>query len=316
MIKIRQVLMTLGLLSLAACVTRREEEKPVKTNEATAADVAGSLGNPLLANKGDINAVNVSVSSEEELKKIDNGSDDELVWTNPDDPDAEIPGLTAIFENKKLGHGWQIDFGRAIQLARHQELPLIVWFHDSLISPKSGQLGKEYLETKQFEDWAATRAVCVRLDSGASLSDSLADTAKYKADSINALQRRYGLRKKPAFAVITPNGKIVARIDGFDGFLSGFVQELEDGVALAQKKYDEHKSELIKLGYRDWRSARGNQRVFAKFMRVDPKREVVYLRERGGRITCTRISRFCKEDADYLRSFLPQKPPTDEPDAL
>ena len=93
MIKIRQVLMTLGLLSLAACVTRREEEKPVKTNEATAADVAGSLGNPLLANKGDINAVNVSVSSEEELKKIDNGSDDELVWTNPDDPDAEIPGL-------------------------------------------------------------------------------------------------------------------------------------------------------------------------------------------------------------------------------
>ena len=306
------------LLLLVACTIHKQEEKPAQAASASAEEVARSLGNPLLANKGDINAVNISVSSEDELKKVDNGSEDELVWTNPDDPDAEIPGLTAIFENKKLGRGWQIDMGRSIQLARRQELPLTVWFHDSLISPKSGQLGKEYLETKEFEDWVGTRAVCVRLDSGASLSDTNSDNAKYKADNINALQRRYGLTKKPSFAVITPNGKIVARIDGFDGFLSGFVQELKAGVALAQKKYDEYKGELAERGYRDWKSARGDRHVFAKLMRVDPKHEVAYLRESGGRITRTKITQFCKEDAELLRSKLPVKPdlPSENPDEL
>ncbi len=303
---ISPVLLVLALL-LASCTLHTEEEKPVKKSETTAEDVAQNIGNPLLANKGDLNAVNLSVSSEAELRNIDNGSDEELVWTNPDDPDAEIPGLTAIFENKRLGRGWQTDLGRAIQLARKQELPLIVWFHDSLISPRSGQLGKEYLETKEFEDWASTRAVCVRLDSGASLSDNEPESAKYKSESINALQHRYGLFKKPAFAVITPNGKITTRIDGFNGLLSGFILELREGVALAQKKYDEHKQELTARGYRVWKSARGRSSVFAKLMRVDAQQQVAFLRESGGRVSRTKISQFCKEDADYLRSLLPRE---------
>ena len=302
-------------LSLVSCTLHREEEKPAKGSETTVEQVTHNMGNPLLANKGDLDAVNISVSSEEELRHIDNGSEEELVWTNPDDPDAEIPGLTAIFENKRLGRGWQVDLGRAIQLARKQELPLIVWFHDSLISPRSGQLGKEYLETKEFEDWASTRAVCVRLDSGASLSDNGAERAKYKSDNINALQHRYGLFKKPAFAVITPNGKITARIDGFNGFLSGFIPELKAGVALAQKRYNEYKQELVDRGYRVWKSARGHASVFAKLMRVDERQQVAFLRESGGRISRTKISQFCKEDADFLRSLLPQKQePASEPE--
>lgn len=314
MIRFRLALLLAVSLPVLSCVHTREEKPAMGKSETTAEEVARNIGNPLLANKGDMNAVNISVASEEELKKIDNGSEDELVWTDPDHPDAEIPGLTAIFENKRLGRGWQVDMERAIQLARKQELPLIVWFHDSVISPRSGQLGKEYLETKEFEDWASTHAVCVRLDSGASSGDSGADKVKYRAENINALQHRYGLSKKPSFAVITPNGKITARIDGFNGFLSGFAQELKAGVALAQKKYGEYKEELAERGYRDWKSARGNASVFAKLMRVDPEQEVVFLRESGGRVTRTKISHFCKEDADYLRSLLPQKPPTDEPD--
>ncbi len=308
------LMVTPWLLLFSSCSFHHEKEKPVKTTEIPADQVARSMGNPLLASKGDINAVNISVASEEELKKIDNGSEDELVWTDPDNPDAEIPGLTAIFENKKLGRGWQMDMGRAIQLARKQELPLIVWFHDSVISPRSGMLAKEYLDTKEFEDWAATHAVCVRLDSGASLNGSSADNAKYRASNINALQRRYGLSKKPSFAVITPNGKIAARIDGFDGFLSGFIHELKEGVALAQKKYNDYRQELVEHGYRDWKSARGNLSVFAKLMRVDAKQEVAFLRESGGRVTRTKISHFCKEDADYLRSLLPPEPSTDDSD--
>ncbi len=292
------------LLALTACV-HTAKETPVKSEEKTAEEVAKSLGNPLLANKGDLRAVNVSVASEDELKNYDNGTQEELVWTDPDNPDAEIPGLTTIFENKKLGHGWQSDLGHAIHLARKQELPLIVWFHDSLISPKSSQLGSEYLDTSDFLDWARNKVVLARLDSGASLDEERAASAKYKAGDINALKRRYGLTERPAFAVITPNGKIVARIDGFNGFISGFAQEIKEGVRLAQKKYDEYKAELVDAGFRQWKSARGNAVVFAKLMRVDPVQQVVYLRESGGRVSRTKLSHFSKEDVDFLKSQLP-----------
>ncbi len=304
-----------GVVSFAlpACV-HTAKESPGKTEGKTAEEVAKSLGNPLLANKGDLRAVNVSVSSEEELKNYDSGSQEELVWTDPDNPDAEIPGLTAIFENKKLGHGWQNDLGRAIYLARKQELPLIVWFHDSLISPKSTQLGNEYLETSDFLDWARDKAVLARLDSGASLDDNRTSSAKYRLTDIDALKNRYGLSARPAFAVITPNGKIVARIDGFDGFVSGFAQEIKADVRLAQKKYEEYKAELVDAGFRNWKSARGNSVVFAKLMRVDPVQRVVYLRESGGRVTRTKLSHFCKEDVDYLQSLMPPEKAPDETD--
>ena len=111
----------LPLVMLSSCLHTEEEKPEDAKQKVTAEQAAASMGNPLLANKGDINAVNVSVRTEEELENIDNGSEEELVWTDPDHPDAEIPGLNEIFENKKLGLGWQVDMGRAIQLARQNE---------------------------------------------------------------------------------------------------------------------------------------------------------------------------------------------------
>ncbi len=295
-----------AVVSLLVSCEHSAKEVPVKSEEKSAEEVARGLGNPLLANKGDIRAVTINVASEEELKNYNNGSDEELIWTDPDNPDAEIPNLTAVFENKKEGHGWQDDLGRAVSLARKQELPLIIWFHDSLLSPQSSRLGKEYLNTSDFLDWVRDKAILARLDSGASLDEHTAASAKYKADDVNALKKRYGLSGKPAFAVISPNGKIITRIDGFDGFVNGLAQELKDGVRLAQKKYNEHKAELVDAGFRNWKSARGDTTVFAKLMRVDPRQNVVFLRESGGRITRTKLSRFSKEDLEYIKSHRPE----------
>lgn len=293
-------------LALAACMSEREEIGTSPVAESLSAEqAAANLGNPLLANRGDLNAVNVSVNSSEELEKIDNGSNDELIWTNPDDPDAEISELTQAFENKKLGYGWLNDLGQAIQLARKQEKPLLVWFHDSLISPKSNALGVNYLETKEFDSWCRDRVVRVRLDSGASLDEATMDRAKYSSYSVNALQKRYGLTKKPSFAIITPAGKISARLDGFDGMLSGFALDLKNGVAKAEKDYAQYKKGLIERGYREWRSRRGDKRIFGKLMRYDQEKKLVYLKEAGGRVTRTKLSSFCQEDEDYLLS-LPQ----------
>lgn len=287
---------------IAACTQRKVVDNAPVAEPRTAEQAAAELGNPLLMNKGDINSVNYNVSTSEQLESIDNGSDEELIWTNPDDPDADIPELTEAFENRRNGNGWQSDMGRAIQLSRRQELPLIIWFHDSVISPKSNALGQEYLNTKEFNDWCKDRVIRLRLDSGASLDDATADKARYSYSQINALQQRYGLKKKPSFAIITPSGKIVERIDGFDGFLSGFIRDLQNGVKNAEQIYKNQKEELRQLGYRDWRSKRGTK-ILAKFVRYDKEKKAVYLKESGGKISRTKLSSFCQEDINYVLSL-------------
>lgn len=298
-----------SLILLAACSMKREVLEDAPASEPRSAEqAAAELGNPLLANKGDINAITYNVTTSEQLEQVDNGSDEELIWTNPDNPDAEIPELTEAFENRRNGNGWQSDMGWAIRLARRQELPLLVWFHDSVISPKSNTLAKDYLNTKEFNDWCKDRLIRLRLDSGSSLNDSTADNAKYSYRQINALQLRYGLKKKPSFAIITPSGKIVSRIDGYDGYLSGFIRELQSGVHEAEREYEKHKAELRERGFRDWTSARSSKKVFAKFMRYDAEKKIVYLKEDGGRISRTKLSAFSPQDVDYILSLQPPQP--------
>lgn len=303
----------LGLLCLAlvACTHREVEDEVSVAQPQTAEQAMAELGNPLLANRGDLNAVNYSVSTSEELEKIDNGSEEDLIWTNPDDPDAEIPGLAEAFENKRSGNGWLIDMNQAVRLARRQERPLVVWFHDSVISPKSKELAQEYLDTKEFDDWCRDRVVRVRLDSGASLDDSTAHNAKYNFRRINALQKRYGLKKKPSIAVITPSGKIVQRLDGYDGFLATFVQELKEGVVSAEREYKNYKQQYTEMGYREWHQRRGDNTVFAKVMRIDEQQDVVYLKEPGGRVSRTKLAAFSREDEQYLRSLFKKSKPTE-----
>ncbi len=303
---------------VCACTAHKEIERPDTEDPSAAIERASAeLGNPLLANKGDLDAVNVRVNSSEELEKIDNGSNEELIWTDADHPDAEIPELTEVFEHKRQGSGWQANMLQAIKLARRRELPLIIWFHDSVISPRSNALGSEYLTTREFLDWADNRAVLLRLDSGASQDDKQPDNARYHADDLKTLQRRYGLSRKPSFAIVTPQGKIAARIDGFDGMLSGFILELKAGVSKANEEMARYKQKLLDRGFRNWFSADRNRHIFAKLMRFDPDRGVVYLKESGGRVTRTKLSHFCQDDVEYLQN-LPaskrgKKIPSDDP---
>ncbi len=276
------------------------DETPTAPEATTAAEAAAQVGNPLLPNRGDPNAINYNVSTSEELEKIDNGTEEELIWTNPDNPDEELPDLVAAFENKRRGNGWLNDMGRAVRLAKREGHPLIVWFHDSVTSPKSKQLGSELLDTPAFNNWCQDRVVRVKLDAGASLNETARTSAKYNMRSINSLQRRYGLTRKPALAVISPQGKIISRIDGFDGFTSAVELELRHGVQEAEKQYAVYKDSLRTKGYRTWRSRKSGKEIFARLQRFDEQNNLVYLREPGGKITRTRLESFSRADIDYL----------------
>ncbi len=257
--------------------------------------------NPLLTGGAvDPNAQSYNVSTSEELEQIDNGVEGEVYFTDPDNPDAEIAGITAAFEAKRHGNGWLDNYGTATRFAHRECRPLIIWFHDSVIAPKSSLLGEELLDTPQFNAWCRNRVVRLKLDSGASIDDRTRSSAKYSRDAIERLARRYGLKRKPALAVVSPRGKFVVGIDGYNEFTQQIEVLLKEGVVNAEKEMDEYREKLSAKGYRTWSSATGDVSVFARLQRFDDEHQMVYLKEYGGKISRTKLRRFCKEDQDFI----------------
>lgn len=297
----RLILLLLCCLLPVACSTREvvEERPDNPLSQEPGQELAGFTANPLLPGGGGLGAETMRVTSEAELRKIDNGAEGELIWTDPDNPDADIPGLTAAFENRRQGNGWLNNLGRGLKLSRREGRPLLVWFHNSVTSPKSKTLGSELLETAKFDYWCKDRIVRVKLDAGAAMDETAAGSARYSMSSINNLARRYNLKRYPALVVVDPCGKITARVDGYDGFITEVEAEIKLGVETAEQNYRAYRAKLSQRGYREWRSRKG-ETSFAKLQRYDEEKQVVYLRSPGGKVSRTRLDKFCKDDIDYL----------------
>lgn len=301
-------------LLLASCSWFQKQEVPqtkVPKNPIAAMNMAEQPGegggNPLLPNKGDPTATNYNVATSEELAKIDNGAEGEVYFTDPDHPEKEIEGITAAFESTRNGNGWMSDYGKALRFAHRESRPLLIWFHDSVISPKSNQLGEHLLNTPQFNAWCKDRVVRVKLDAGAGLNDSSGSTGRYSRRAITGLALKYGFRHSPALAVISPRGKFIVGMDGFSGAVQEADSIIRQGVTQCEQETEAYKSKLEPKGYRTWHSAVGNMSLFAKLQRFDEAHQLVYLKEYGGRITRTKLSRFSDEDVSFIREFQEKK---------
>ncbi len=289
-----------GLLLLAACSQKRVlDERPDEKDASEAAEMA-RVGNPLLANRGDPNAINRVVQSSEELEKIDNGAEGPIHFTDPDNPDAEIEGITRAFESRRRGNGWVMDYARGVKLARREGRPMILWFHDSVTSPKSKDLAEQLLETPEFGSWCEDRVVRIKFDSGAAIDEQSKGKYKYSLSTIKNMASRFGIRHRPGLVVFSTNGTIIDSIDGYDGFVAGVELQLKAAVQNAEKEFDRFKKRMEPRGYREWHAARGKSKVFAKLQRYDEKNGVVYLKEYGGRVSRTRLKEFSQADVDYL----------------
>lgn len=311
---VRRLLSTGGAALCAAlfsCTSADKAPDAVPLNPIAAMNMqqpGEETGNPLLPNKGDPSAVNYNVSTSEELEKIDNGAEGEVFFTDPDNPDKEIEGITAAFESRRNGNGWMSDYGRAIRFAHRENRPLLIWFHDSVISPKSSRLGEQLLDTPRFNAWCKDRVVRVKLDSGASIKDEATTAgARYSRNAIDSLALKYGLRKRPAIAVISPRGKFIIGMDGYNGYLQEVDDIIRQGVEKAEEDMEAYRAKLEPKGYRTWHSALGDMSLFAKLQRFDESKQLVYLKEYGGRITRTKLSRFSQEDVDYIREYQDKK---------
>jgi len=187
---------------------------------------------------------------------------DELVWTDPDNPDAEIPELQGLMAVAPQKSPWRESETDALRESKKTGKPLLIWFTDSVRSSECKSLGSGLFSNPDFEEWAAANTVRLVVDQSVKGKD-IEDDARKKIH-VRALKKKYRARGFPTLLVLTPAGEIIGRYKGYRKGREDFVWgQLKQGVGLANEKHKAWKASLERKGYRDWSDDQGRV-IFAK----------------------------------------------------
>ncbi len=304
----RLPLLCAAVFALSSCslLYQRTESEETVIDQERGANGAGELTqgepaeNPLNPSRGV--GTNFHVNNEEELLRIDNGADGEVYFTDPNNPDKDIEGITAAFERNLSNERWFTNYRKARQAAAQERKPLIIWFHDSVASPKSNKLRASLLETPYFEDWAAKNAIRVCLDSSLKQSGNAAGKKVYSMNVINGFAAQCGVRRRPAVVVAAADGYIVGRIDGCNpDELNVVDSEIRRYVEEAKTHFAAYQQKLEAKGFRMWKGRTLNSpTLLARMQKYDREEGIVYLTEFTGRVHQTRYNRLSQSDRDWI----------------
>jgi len=195
----------------------------------------------------------------------------EIVFTNPDDPDAEIPELSKLLaESPKRRGPWEVSESIAKRRALREGKPLLVWFTDSAQSPMCKALSQELFSTPDFEKWAGEKLVRLRVDANVKIEDEnlgLDEKETMRIDMQNhvaKLKKQYRVLGHPSVLMLGPSGEIIGRYRGYKrgeaDYLWGQIKHAE---AVATDTRRQWRAELEAKGYREWKDRSGRS-VFAK----------------------------------------------------
>jgi len=195
----------------------------------------------------------------------------EIVFTNPDDPDAEIPELSKLLaESPKRRGPWEVSESIAKRRALREGKPLLVWFTDSAQSPMCKALSQELFSTLDFEKWAGEKLVRLRVDANVKIEDEnlgLDEKETMRIDMQNhvaKLKKQYRVLGHPSVLMLGPSGEIIGRYRGYKrgeaDYLWGQIKHAE---AVATDTRRQWRAELEAKGYREWKDRSGRS-VFAK----------------------------------------------------
>ncbi len=230
--------------------------------------------------------------------------EEEIVWTDPDDPDAVIPELDSLLKAPARGP-WEQSETVARRMAAREGKCVLIWFTDSLRSPSCKSLDRELFSTPDFEDWAEEKLVRLRIDANVAAAvrgkrfDDRMEKGDFKsraADYVKKLKKRYRVLGQPTLVVLSPQGEVISRYRGYRRGNSDFLWgQIKSALISGEKSYASWRKRLEKQGYREWKDRRG-RKVFAKLLAY--RDGELLLIEPDGQRSRTREKRL--SDADRL----------------
>jgi len=202
--------------------------------------------------------------------------DEDLIFTDPDNPDAVIPELSTLLAEQDANRGpWEQSETVAKRRAMREGKPLLIWFTDSGRSPMCKALDEELFSTPEFSQWAAANVVRLKVDAnlagiGRDTNLTLGETETLRADVrtyVESIRKRYRILGNPAVVMLDPEGK---RLTGYRGYKRGdatvFFGKLKHTQMVAERNHAQWRKRMEERGYRDWRDARGRVTVFARLV--------------------------------------------------
>ncbi len=191
-----------------------------------------------------------------------NYNPDELVWTDPDDPDAEIPELQGLMAVAPQRGPWRESENEALRESKQSGKPVLIWFTDSNRSAACKSLSAGLLTTSDFDVWASENTVRLIVDQSVKGKD-IDDDARKKI-YVRNLKKKYNARGYPTLMVLAPSGEVIGRYKGYRKGKEDFIfGQVKQGVMLAKERQKAWKESLKRKGYRDWSDGKGRT-IFAK----------------------------------------------------
>jgi len=195
--------------------------------------------------------------------------EDDIFFTDPDNPDAKLPELSTLLTAPKRGP-WEDSETIARQRSAREGKPLLIWFTDSARSPMCKALAQELFATPAFESWASEKLIRLRVDANLQVNDPdltlsekesrLVDLKTYVA----RMKKTYKAMGYPSLFLLNPSGEVIGHYRGYKRGGAEFLWgQIKHGEAVSANTYKIWCAGLEKKGYRQWRDLR-ERAVFAK----------------------------------------------------
>jgi len=285
------LLATAALLALSACAEKKELKlKDVLPQSGVGPTIRGRDSGTAVTPGG--NAGSVAITPREDI-----------VFTDPDNPDAGIPELENLMSAPKKGP-WEESETIARQIAAREGKPILVWFTDSARSPLCKALSAELFGTPEFGKWAEKHLVRLRVDSNVTVDDpdiSMDDKSTRMSNLktyVKSLKKRYKILGAPSVLMLNPSGEVIARYRGYKrGEADYYWGLIKQGEASSANAYKTWRKELENKGYREWEGHRG-KKVFAKL--ANYSKGTLVLIEPGGERYKTTEGKLSSKDKKWI----------------
>jgi thioredoxin-related protein len=229
--------------------------------------------------------------------------EEDLEFTDPDNPDAGIPELETLMAAPKRGP-WEESETIARQTAIREGRPILIWFTDTARSPTCKTLAAELFSTNEFGKWAERHIVRLRVNADIVVSDpnlTLDQKITRQTELKNYVQRlkkRYKVSGHPTLVMLNQKGEVLWKEIGYRKGRSDFIWGLiKQAAAVTANQHEAWRKSLESKGYRDWEGANG-RKVFAKL--VSYSNENLILIEPGGDRYKTNESRLSRKDKKWI----------------
>ena len=228
---------------------------------------------------------------------------EDIVYTDPDNPDASLPELADLLSQAKRGP-WEESETIAKQRSAREGKPLLIWFTDSESSPMCKSLYQELFSVNDFGNWATEKLIRLKVDAFVKVTDpdmslGSAEDRRVRVMTYNAeIKKRYKVLGFPSMVMVSPNGEVVGRYRGYKRGDSEFLWgQMKHAEAVSSTATQSWRKELEKKGYREWQD-RKERKVFARL--VTYSKGTLSLVEPDGTRSRTTEDKLCDADRSWI----------------